>query len=71
MYHGKTREIADEYSKHGPYEDYVVETRIPTDDYRDFFGHYEQPHTSTPPGIELAIPRDLADRLNRYPRVRH
>ncbi|NJK31418.1 MAG: hypothetical protein HC927_02785 [Deltaproteobacteria bacterium] len=70
-YFGKEREIAEEYSKHGPYEDHIVETRIPTEEYSRHFQQYEQPHSSTPPGTELAIPRDYIDMLNGYLRLRH
>jgi hypothetical protein len=71
VYFGKERAIAEEYSKHGLYEDNIVEIQMPADDYNRIFQQYQKSHDSTPIGTQLGIPRDLIDQLNGYPRVRH
>jgi RHS repeat-associated protein len=70
-YFAKDRWIAQEYSGHGPYEDFLIEIKIPASDYNKYFKKYELPYGSTKPGIEVPIPRTDLTLINRYPRVPH
>ncbi|MGW1557705.1 polymorphic toxin-type HINT domain-containing protein [Streptomyces sp. NPDC002144] len=62
---GKT--IALDYASRGGYDGGIVEIRIPKADFEQHFSQYVGSHNGVP-GVEVAIPNTVFDRLNQYPR---
>ncbi|MFD1145582.1 DNRLRE domain-containing protein [Saccharothrix hoggarensis] len=67
-YFAKERGLADTYAR--SYGEGVIEVRVPRGDYDRLFRQFERKYQGGPL-IELRIPADVVEKLNRYPRVWH
>jgi RHS repeat-associated protein len=62
-----SRSLAEEYARHGPYEDGVLEVRIDKATFEEQFRPFESPYQGGP-DTEVPVPQEMFDLLNSYPR---
>jgi hypothetical protein len=65
-----SRSIAEEYARHGPYEDGVLEVRMDRATFDQYFAPLERSYQGGP-HTEVPVPNTLFDLLNSLPRFFH
>ncbi|MBU1430665.1 hypothetical protein KKF91_08935 [Myxococcota bacterium] len=66
----ESRSLAQQYARHGPYEDGVLEIKIESSAFEKHFRSFEKKYQGGPQ-TELAIPNHMFELLNKFPRKFH